>query len=383
MIYKTYGKTGLSVSAIGFGGMRFDLSRSDEDNAALLQYAFDRGINYFDTAPDYCKDHSEDIFGLALSKMKLQREKFYVSTKGMPEDCNTADKAVAAVEHSLLRLQCDYIDFYHVWCIRRMEEYELAMRPGGQYEGLLRCKEKGLIRHIVISSHLRGPEIVRLIQNREFEGVLLGVNILNFLYRWQGVEAAHQAGMGVAAMNPLAGGVIPKNEKRLAFLAGPGETPTEAALRFCVSCPQITITLAGFTTREHIDTACRVADTAKPFSQKDIQHIRQHITKNMDRLCTGCGYCMGRCPKDIPVAAFMQYYNNKVLAGKTDVEMAKELDFQKKWGILADRCADAKDCTQCGRCELACTQHLDIVRHLETIAAWEEQNEKSKGGIRS
>jgi hypothetical protein len=383
MIYKTYGKTGLSVSAIGFGGMRFDISRSDKTNAQLLQHAFDKGINYFDTAPDYCKDHSEDIFGLALSKMKLQREKFYVSTKGMPEDCNTADKAIAAVEHSLLRLQCDYIDFYHVWCIRRMEEYELAMRPGGQYEGLLRCKEKGLIRHIVISSHLRGPEIVRLIQNREFEGVLLGVNILNFLYRWQGVEAAHQAGMGVAAMNPLAGGVIPKNEKRLAFLAGPGETPTEAALRFCVSCPQITITLVGFTTREHIDTACRVADTAKPFLQKDIQHIRQHITKNMDRLCTGCGYCMGRCPKDIPVAAFMQYYNNKVLAGKTDVEMAKELDFQKKWGILADRCADAKDCTQCGRCELACTQHLDIVRHLETIAAWEEQNEKSKGGIHS
>ncbi len=383
MLYKTYGKTGLSVSAIGFGGMRFDISRSDKANAQLLQHAFDKGINYFDTAPDYCKDHSEDIFGLALSKMESQREKFYVSTKGMPEDCNTADKAVAAVEHSLLRLQCDYIDFYHVWCVRRMEEYELAMRPGGQYEGLLRCKEKGLIRHIVISSHLRGPEIVRLIQNREFEGVLLGVNILNFLYRWQGVEAAHQAGMGVAAMNPLAGGIIPKNEKRLAFLAGPSETPTEAALRFCVSCPQITITLVGFTTREHIDTACRVAGTAKPFLQKDIQHIRQHITKNMDRLCTGCGYCMGRCPKDIPVAAFMQYYNNKVLAGKTDVEMAKELDFQKKWGILADRCADAKDCTQCGRCELACTQHLDIVRHLETIAAWEEQNEKSKGGIRS
>jgi uncharacterized protein len=129
----------------------------------------------------------------------------------------------------------------------------------------------------------------------------------------------------------------------------------------------------GFTTREHIDTACRVADAAKPFSPKDIQRIRGHITKNMTQLCTGCGYCMGRCPKDIPVASFMQYYNDKVLAGKTDTEMVKELNFQKNWGVLVDRRADAKDCVQCGRCEMACTQHLDIMRRLETIAQWEQQ----------
>ena len=374
MIYKTYGKTGLSVSAVGFGGMRFDTSRSNPDNAGLLQYAYDKGINYFDTAPGYCKDQSEDIFGLAFTQMKSQREKFYVSTKGMPENCNTAEKSVDAVKKSLSRLKCDYLDFYYIWCIRRMKVYELAMRPGGQYEGLLRCKEEGLIRHIVISTHLRGPDVARIIQKDQFEGVLMGVNILNFLYRWQGVEAANQAQLGVAAMNPLAGGIIPKHEKQLAFLAGPDETPTEAAIRFCVSCPQITITLVGFTTQSHIDTACKVADSAKPFSHKDIQRIRQHITQNMDKLCTGCGYCMGRCPKDIPVASFMQYYNAKILAGKTDDEMVNELYVQKNWGILVDRNADAKDCNQCGRCEMACTQHLDIMRRMETIAAWEKKD---------
>jgi hypothetical protein len=372
MLYKTYGKTGLSVSAIGFGGMRFDIKLTDQENAGLLQYALDKGINYFDTAPDYCQDHSEDIFGQAFTRMRPQRDKFYVSTKGMPEDSSSADKAVKAVKKSLSRLKCDYLDFYHVWCIRRMEEYELAMRPGGQYEGLLQCKKEGLIRNIVISSHLRGPEVVRIIQKGQFEGVLLGINILNFLYRWQGVEAAYQAQMGVVAMNPLAGGVIPQHEKQLAFLAGPGQTPIEAAISFCVSCPQITITLVGFTTREHIDTACKVADAATPFSQKDIQRVRQHLTQNMNQLCTGCGYCMGRCPKDIPVASFMQYYNDKILAQKTDAEMTKELGIQKKWGMLVDRHADAKDCTQCGRCEMACTQHLDIMRRLETIAKWEK-----------
>lgn len=371
MLTKPYGSHGFSVSAIGFGGMRFDLNCTDDANAELLRYAFDKGITYFDTAPDYCKDRSEDIYGRAFAAMKSRRNQFYVSTKGMPEDYDTAEKSIQAVEKSLSRLKCDYIDFYHVWCIRRMEEYDLAMRPGGQYEGLLHCKEKGLIRHIVVSSHLRGPEIVRLIDKRQFDGILMGINILNFLYRWEGVEAAHQAGMGVVAMNPLAGGIIPTHEKQLAFLAGPGETATEAAIRFCVGCPQITVTLVGFTTREHIDTACRVADSAKPFSQDDIQRIRRHVTQNMDRLCTGCGYCMGRCPKDIPIASYMQYYNEKVLVGKTDSEMAKGLEGQKKWGILVDRKAQAKDCVQCGRCELACTQHLDIVRRLEKIATWE------------
>jgi predicted aldo/keto reductase-like oxidoreductase len=64
--------------------------------------------------------------------------------------------------------------------------------------------------------------------------------------------------------------------------------------------------------------ACRVADHAKPFTDEDIERIRRNVTQNMDKLCTGCGYCMGRCPVDIPVSSFMQYYNEKLLGGKTD-----------------------------------------------------------------
>ena len=342
MIYKKYGKTGHSISAVGFGGMRFDIQQSLEANTGLIRYAVDQGVNYLDTAPGYCEDQSEDIFGLALKEMADRREDIYLSTKGMPADFNTADKAVALVEKSLERLKTDYIDFYHVWCIR-------------------------------------GPEVEDLISNNEFEGVLLGVNILNFLYRWDGVEAAHNADLGVVAMNPLAGGIIPQNEVSLAFLAGDDETPTEAALRFCISCPQITVTLNGFTTKQHIDTACKVSDNAAPFTNEDIERIRRHVTENMDTLCTGCGYCMGRCPVNIPVSNFMQYYNEKLLMNKTDEEMIKQLDFHQNWVLLADRKSDAADCTRCGRCEMACTQHLDIVNRLEQIAKWEKTQKKTKG----
>ena len=145
MFYKQYGQTNKKVSSVGFGGMRFDTSKSNEENAELLLYAYSKGVNYFDTAPVYCDDKSEDIFGIALKEMAKERDNFYVSTKGMPEKYDTADKARAAVEKSLERLNVDKIDFYHVWCIRKMEYYELAMKKGGQYEGLMRCKEKTIV----------------------------------------------------------------------------------------------------------------------------------------------------------------------------------------------------------------------------------------------
>jgi len=375
MIYKPYGTTGKQVSAIGFGGMRFDTERPDQANADLLRYAFDRGINYFDTAPDYCKDQSEDIFGLAIDALSKagRRQDFYVTTKGMPEDYDTADKARAAVEKSLSRLKSDYIDFYHVWCIRRWSEYETAMRPGGQYEGLLKCKEDGLIKHIVVSSHMRGPDVKQMLQRKEFDGVLLGLNILNFLYRWEGVLAAHELNLGVAAMNPLAGGIIPTHEDSLAFLAHEGQTPTEAALGFLASCPQVTTALVGFTTTEHIDTACRAVENARPFTDADIDRIRRHVTGNMDRLCTGCGYCLDRCPRDIPIDSYMQYYNETILAQKSDKEMAAGLEFQHNWGLLSHTKTRAEECVRCGRCELACTQHLDVINRLERLIEWEAQ----------
>jgi len=371
MNYSEYGKTGAKVSAVGFGGMRFDESKSNEENAQLLLYAQSKGINFFDTAPGYCSGTSESIFGVALKQMADRRDSYYVSTKGgVPMAPYAADRARAAVEKSLKRLNVDRIDFYHVWCIRRMDQYERAMKKGGQYAGLIRCKEEGLIGHIVISTHLPGDQIKHIVQKGEFEGVLLGVNILNFPYRWEGIQAAYEAGLGVVAMNPLSGGLIPQHEKEFAFLADGSETPTQAALRFCINCPQITVTLVGFTTREHIDAACRIADAAKAFTEGDIARVRAHVSENMNALCTGCGYCVECCPANIPIASYMQAYNEKPLFHRTEREMLGRMRFYH-WNLLSDRVANAGDCTECAACEEACTQHLNIRDRLKEIDVWE------------
>jgi predicted aldo/keto reductase-like oxidoreductase len=366
MLYKTYGKTGKMVSAVGFGGMRFDTSKTMAENADLVRYANSRGINYFDTAPGYCDDQSEDIYGEAFKDMPGQ---FYVSTKGMPTTFDTAEKAIAAVKKSIERLGVKKIDFYHMWCIRKKEHYALAMKPGGQYEGLLQCQKEGLIDHIVLSSHQTGNEVKEILEDGKIDGILLGVNILNFPYRWEGVQTAFDMGYGVVAMNPLGGGSIPTHEEELSFLTEGDETATEAALRFVISCPQITIALNGFTTKEHIDMACEIADEAKPFTDEEIKVIADKVGASMNEACTGCGYC-DMCPQGIAIPSFMQYYNEKHIFHKTDDEMKAALGSVYEWGILAGKKGTAADCIECGLCEKVCTQHLPIIDRLKEYANW-------------
>lgn len=366
MIYKEYGKTGKKVSAVGFGGMRFDTSKSMEENAELVRYANKMGINYFDTAPGYCGDQSELIFGEAFKDMPGE---FYVSTKAMPTTFDTAEKTIAQVKKSIGRLGVEKINFFHIWCIRKMEHYELAMKPGGMYDGLVQLKEEGLIDHIVLSSHQIGDEVKEILEDGKIDGVLLGVNILNFPYRWAGVQAAYDMGYGIVAMNPLSGGAIPSHEEELSFLSDGDETPTEAALRFVISAPQITVALNGFTTREHIDIACRIADEAMPFTDEQIKAIEDKIGDAMNEACTGCGYC-NVCPQGIAVPSFMQFYNEKHVFHKTDEQMANSLEGVYNWGVLTGKKGQAETCIECGLCEEECTQHLPIIARLQEFAEW-------------
>ena len=377
MRYVEYGKTGKMVSVVGYGGLRFDLEKSNQENADLVKYAYEEGINYFDTAPGYCDDRSEDIFGLAFRQMiKEGKTDFYVSTKEKPKACDTSEKAIEAVKKSIERLGVSKINFYHVWNIRKMEHYELAMRPGGQYEGLLKCKEEGLIDHIVFSSHQPGDEVIDILSENKFEGVTMGINILNFPYRLKGAKYAVDNGYGVVAMNPLSGGTIPKYNKELSFLSKDGESTIESALRFNIGISQISISLIGFNKKQDIDDACKIADENRIYSDEDIHDIETRLNKNMNEICTGCGYCKV-CPKGINTPAYMLFYNEKQMFKKSDEEMTKLVYGLGHWNYTMNSKAKAKECISCGKCEVECTQHLPIIDRLKEIKKWEEDGANS------
>ena len=103
MIHCTYGTTGIEVSKLGFGGMRFAEWDNPEKCAELVKAAYDKGITYFDTAPSYGDGKSEEHFGLAFKEMlKTRAEKpFYVATKSQEP---TADAIRRDLEESLRRM---------------------------------------------------------------------------------------------------------------------------------------------------------------------------------------------------------------------------------------------------------------------------------------
>lgn len=362
MIYKPYGTTGISVSAVGFGGMRFRKEEYEDGDyqrcAQLVLAAADRGVNYFDTAPGYCDDASEKIMGCAFRQMKDKT--FYVSTKCGLWNGLTADEAFAMAERSAERFGRP-ITFYHMWNIKTMEEYHAFIKPGGVYEGALKAQEQGIIEHICFSTHMSGEDIATVSKSKKFRGVTLGYNAVNFAYRRQGVEESHRQNMGVVVMNPLGGGIIPENPERFSFLKEEGYSLAGSALRFLIAQPEITVALTGMSSMQEVEENCQAAQTIPaPITKEQLQKLSSYLSSELNALCTGCGYC-NHCPKEIPIPKLMDSYNMYLLSGQKDGVKGR---LQNHWGIAAGL---AKDCIACGKCETLCTQKLPIIDRLKQI----------------
>jgi len=355
---RPYGKTGKDVSVIGFGGMRFDNPEDIDANADLVLHAYRRGVNYFDTAPLYCKDKSEDIVGAAVRQMTPGT--FYVSTKS-----NKADGGAlrADLEKSLRRLGVERIHFFHIWCVVTLDAWKQRV-AGGAVAAALKAKQAGLVEHVVISSHLPGNELAGVLREACFEGVTLGYCALNFPYRDEAVEVAGRTGLGVVTMNPLGGGMIPQQAEKLQFLRAKDDpSVVAAALRFNLSNPAVTCALVGFTTKRHVDQAVDAVENFTPHTPERIESIREHIIDSFDGFCTGCGYCLP-CPEGVPIRQFMDVYNMKILADAKPAKMLERLRWH--WELRPEAAAA---CSDCGDCEARCTQHLPIRERLAETAA--------------
>jgi uncharacterized protein len=362
MIYKDYGKTGKKVSAIGFGGMRFrkeDYEKSLEEAAKVAIRANELGVNYFDTAPFYCDDRSEEIMGVAFKNMS---NPFYVSTKSSISNEKTADEVRARIEKSLKRLGVEKITFFNMWCILNLEQYKNVMAPGGPYEGALKAKEEGLIEHLTFSTHCNGEEIETIVNEGYFEGVTLGYNATNFAFRQRGIKAAYNKGLGVITMNPLGGGIIPQNPDFYSFLKDDSQDSlVQAALKFNASHKEITVTLPGMGTIAEVEENIKAGENFGIMTEEKLARMSSMLNSTLDALCTGCQYCKG-CPKNIDIPKFMDSYNMYVLKGK-DEEITNRLKYH--WGVDSKRAAE---CIACGKCEKLCTQHLPIIERLKYIA---------------
>ena len=362
MIYRPFGKTGTFVSAIGMGGMRFkkeDYETAPYEKAvAIVHEAYKQGITYFDTAPGYCDDMSEIIYGEAFKTMK--RNTFLVSSKCGLWNANTADGARKMLEQSLKRMNLEYLDFYNVWSIKTLDEYHEYMKKGGVYEGMLQAKEEGLIKHICCTTHLKGDDIQTVIKDDYFEAVTLGYNAINFNYRQKGLDACFDKGMGIVTMNPLSGGLIPQYPDFFSFLQRGNDSIVVSALKFIIAPRKATIALVGFSSIEDVQEAILATENLTEVKEDYLESMSSHLKSEMNTLCTGCGYC-DSCPEGIHIPKLMDSYNIYLLSGDSEKALSK---MKYHWSVDQK---NAALCSECGQCETLCTQHLPIISRLKDI----------------
>ncbi|MEW5817522.1 MAG: aldo/keto reductase [Spirochaetota bacterium] len=356
MEYRVYGKTGINVSFLGFGGMRFEEPGNIDKSVKTVLRAFGKGVNYFDTAPGYCNDKSEIIMGHAVREMKKTKKPFFISTKSSKHRASDLRKDL---EKSLKRLNVESIDFLHSWCIMTLKDWA-DRKAGGAIEELKRAKDEGLIKHVVFSTHLPGPDIRKIIEEGHFEGVTLGYSAVNFPYREEGITAAHEKNMGVVVMNPLGGGLIVNNEKAFSFIKErPEQSMVEAALHFLMADKRISAAIVGLRNEMDVEAAVTAVENYIPYAEQQVAAIRDRVKGEYNDLCTTCMYC-NVCPEGIPVWKFMDAYNHLVLEGGGTA--ANRLKWH--WDTSID---ELKACTECRQCESACTQHLSILERFERL----------------
>jgi predicted aldo/keto reductase-like oxidoreductase len=370
MQYRRLGRTGVDVSVIGFGGMKFP--ESDEEAANLIRRGVDLGMNYFETSITYCRGRSEVQLGLGLKGL---RDDVYVSTKSMLTPYTTGEDIKRNLHESLKKLDMDRVDFYQFHNFRldsflqaqggRYAErggLSTAVAEGGPLEALNEARDEGLIDHIGFTSHDTPENVIELMKTGEFESVTLYNNILQTRGSPEpAIKYAHDHGIGVVIMGPLGGGILAAPSSELQpLLPETSSSPVELAFRYLLSNPGITTCISGMTKISEVEENARIADNFKPLTKEemdDIQKLINHYEALSDPFCTYCSYCKP-CPQNVDIPQILRLVNFVKVYGLGEWA-ANRYKQVKAFGWGAERCVE------CGECIGKCPNNIQIPEQLK------------------
>lgn len=384
MQYREFGKTGKKLSAIGMGSIRFpeeNLKSEDglERCANLVVRAAELGVNYFDIAHNYAKSRCETIYKKAFHRIKTP---IFTTAKSFGMTDRDADAVMRRVYSSLEHMQIEKIHFFYMWSIMNQKQYQDVMRKGGPYEGALRAKEEGLIDHIIFSSHASPEETVEIMEDGAYDGALISYSLLNFTPMQKVLDSAEKNGLGLLIMNPLAGGLIPQNSEFFRKTFGIKENVTDFAMKFIYAHKPITCVLSGVSNESELMANVKAMEEMEQSSTDYVKTVSTGLTKSSG-FCTGCGYCVERCPRKIKISTYMQAYNMKFLNAKKDTQVHAGTITDSEMSVLQKISkelpeSEKNSCIRCGRCEQVCTQHLPIINRLNEVWQMAKQTGMSK-----
>jgi len=235
------GKTGEMISCIGFGsGSRFCSIENEDAARALLEKAFEFGINYFDTAGSYTRRPIERLSEKRLGEFSKQRRKeIFLATKIDPRD---RDGALRSVETSLKYLQSDYVDLIQIHSLNNLDDLERIGRPDGVLAAILELKKQKVVRFIGITGHNDGAAMAEALRRHDFDTVLMSLNAAQSAnpvaqrkmepipaFEQSALPVALQKNVGILSMKVMGQGLLVGN--------GAGRASPAELLQFNLSQP--------------------------------------------------------------------------------------------------------------------------------------------------
>lgn len=317
------GKTNLEVNKNGFGALPIQRCSMDEA-VEILKKAYDEGINFYDTAHFYTD--SEEKMGKAFED--IPRENIYLVSKTAAE---TPEVFWSDLKTSLESLKTDYLDLYQFHNISFVPKEDDDV-----YKAMLEAKEKGMIRHIGITTH-KITFAHEAIESGLYETLQYPFSYLSGEEEIELVEKCKDLDVGFIAMKAMGGGLIKNSKASFAYIN-----------QFDNVLP-----IWGIQKLEELDEFLSYNDTTVLTDdlKVEIEKDKEELGENF---CRGCAYCMP-CPEEINISlcARMSLWIRRFPAEPYLTEEYQEM------------MEHTKDCTECYSCTDKCPYELDIPELLK------------------
>jgi predicted aldo/keto reductase-like oxidoreductase len=276
MLYRTLGKTGEKVSAIGLGGYHLGHPPDPADAIQIVRRAVDNGITFMDNCWDYNGGESERRMGIALREGF--RQKVFLMTKF---DGRTKDATARQINESLQRLQTDHIDLIQYHENIRLEDPDRFFAVNGPLEALMEAKKAGKIRYIGFTGHKDPLVHLRMLEvaaqhNFHFDTCQMPLNVMDAHFRSFGhmvLPKLMEQGIGVLGMKSMGDGNVLKSGR---------VTPVEC-LHYALNLPT-SVVITGCERMAILDQAIEAARTFKPMSPAEVSAL---LAKTKDAAMTG------------------------------------------------------------------------------------------------
>ena len=338
--YNVLGKTGLEVSDISCGAISFF-----EPN--VLRYAYDCGVNYFDTAEGYMRSRSESLLGDALKDI---RDKVIITTKHPHSTREEIEKEsiIQRVEESLKRMQTDYIDIalaHNVSDLSLLDNQELQ-------EAYFHLVKQGKIRFTGISTHNAKLTLKQALDRDFVRLVLVIYNHLEGQEIEPLLQKVHEKGIATVAMKIFAGG----KQGNLKSLVTQKLSYPQAAIRWVMSNPNIDTCIPTMSSYSHVEEY--VAASNQTLSREDLKVIAEYRRQVHDQYCrVSCSECIGSCPENVAINDVLRYRMYFEDYGREKEAMRHYADLDT--GMKPLRCSACS-----GYCEKSCPHGLKVREKL-------------------